>query len=65
MHQGHLINKLYGEPVKGLTTYKIPYTPSVGLVRPTDNNEVVSEEEHGQYRTGVGMLFYLENNMRP
>ena len=35
LHQGRLIkklNKLYGEQVKGLTTYKMPGTPSVGLV---------------------------------
>ena len=51
LNQGHLIknlNKLYGEQDKGLTTYKMPGTPSVGLVRPTDNNEVVSQEEHEQ-----------------
>ena len=45
-HQGRLIknlNKLYGEQVKGLTTYKVPGTPTVGLVRPTDKNEVVSK----------------------
>ena len=49
MHQGHLIkklNKIYDEQVKGLTTYKMPGTPSVGLVRPTDKNEVVSKEDH-------------------
>ena len=48
-HQGHLIknpNKLYGEQVKGLTTYKMPGIPSVVPVRPTDKNEVVSKEEH-------------------
>ena len=68
MHQGHLIkklNKLYGEQVKGLTTYKMPGTPSVGLMRPTDKNEVVSKEENEQYRTGVGILLYLVKHTRP
>ena len=49
MNQGYLIKniyKIYVEQVKGLTTYKMPVTPSVGLVRPTDKNEVVSKEEH-------------------
>ena len=61
-HQCHLIKKintLYDEQVKGLTTYKMSGTPSVGLVRPTDKNEMVSKEDHEQYRTGVGMLMYL------
>ena len=43
----------------------MPGTPSVGLVRPTDKNEVVSNEEHEQYRTGVGMLLYLVKHTRP
>ena len=63
-HQGHLIknpNKLYGEQVKGLTTYKMPGIPSVVPVRPTDKNKVVSKEEHEQYRTSVSMLLYLIN----
>ena len=41
LHQGHLIkrlNKLCVEQVKGLTTYKMTGTPSVGLVCPTDKN---------------------------
>ena len=49
MHEGHIIkniNNIYGEQVKDFTTYKMPGTPSVGLVRPTDKNEVVSKEEH-------------------
>ena len=40
-------------------------TPSVGIVRPTGNNEVVLKEGHEQYRTGVGMLLYLVKNTRP
>ena len=49
LHQGHLIknlNKLYDEQVQGLTTYNMPSTPSVGLVRPTDKNGVVSKDDH-------------------
>ena len=45
LHQGHFIkniNKVYGEQVKCLTTYKMPGTPSVGLVRPNDKNEMVT-----------------------
>ena len=33
-------------------------TPSVGIVRPTGNNEVVLKEGHEQYRTGVGNSFF-------
>ena len=68
MYQVHLIkkiNKLYGEQVKGLKTYKMPGTPSVGLVHPTDKNKVVSKEEHEQYRTSVSMILYLVKYMRP
>ena len=55
---------LYGKQVKGLMTYKMPGTPSVGLVCPTDKKKVVSKEENGQYRTGVGMLLYLVKHAR-
>ena len=48
-----------------MTTYKIPSTPNVGLVRPTDKKKVVYKEEHKQYRTGVGMLLYLVKHARP
>ena len=68
LHQGHLIiklNKLYGEQFKGLTTYKMPGTPSVGILRPTDKNEVVFKEEHEHYRTGVGILLYLVKHTQP
>ena len=40
-------------------------TPSVGLVRPTDKNKVVSKEEHEQYRTDVGILLYPVKHTRP
>ena len=68
MHQGHLIknlNNIYGEQVKVFKTYKMPGTPSVGLVRPTDKNKLVSKEEHEQYRTGVSMLLYLVKHTLP
>ena len=48
-HQCHLvknINKIYGKQVKGFKNYNMTGTPSVRLVRPTDNNTVVSKEEH-------------------
>ena len=48
-----------------MKTYKIPGTPSVGLVRSTDKNKVVSNEEHEQYRTGVSMLLYLIKHTQP
>ena len=47
LYLGYLIkklNKLFGEKLKGLKTYKMPGTPSVGTVCPTDKNEVVSKE---------------------
>ena len=68
MHQGYLIkkiNNIYGKQVKGLTDYKITGTPRVGLVHPNDKNEVVSKEDHQQYRYGVGMLLYLVKQTQP
>ena len=68
MHEGHIIkniNNIYGEQVKDFTTYKMPGTPSVGLVRPTDKNEVVYKENNEQYRTGIGILLYLVKHMQP
>ena len=68
MHQGNLIkdiNKIYGKQVKVLTTYNMNGTPSVGLVHPTGNNEVLYKEDNEQYRTGFGMLLYLVKHTRP
>ena len=68
LHQGHFIknlNNLYVKQVKGLTTYNMLGTPSVGLVRPTDKNKLVPKEDHEQYRTGAGMLLYLVKHTRP
>jgi len=66
--QPHLIKKIaskFGDKVKNLPKYKTPGTPHIGLVRPNEGDNVVSPEEHREYRSGVGMLLYLVKHSRP
>ena len=66
--QPHMVKKIeqtFGEAVASLTKYKTPGTPHFGIVRPKDGDPRVSEEQHAQYRSGVGMLLYLIKHSRP
>ena len=59
LHPGHLIkkfNKIYGEQVKGLTTYNMPGTSSVGIVRPTDKKKLVLRKSINS--NGLASVFY-------
>ncbi len=65
IHQPHLITKLekhFGDLVKKMHPYKTPSAPGEIISRKTDT--IVSKEDHGNYRSGVGML-YLVKHTRP
>ena len=55
----------FGDMVKNRRTYKTPGTPSLSLVRETDESQCVSAEKQTLYRSGVGMLLYLVKHSRP
>jgi Reverse transcriptase (RNA-dependent DNA polymerase) len=68
LRQPHLLKNLrskFYDSVKSLQSYKTPGTPHIGMIRPTDKDQIVDEEDHKRYQTGVGMLLYLVKHTRP
>ena len=66
--QPHLISNLmskFGKDVKKLREYKTPGTPNLNMVHNTDDKAALSKEKQSLYQSGVGMLLYLVNYLRP
>jgi Reverse transcriptase (RNA-dependent DNA polymerase) len=66
--QPHLLKRLestFGNLVMGLQHYKTPGTPSVGIVRPKDGDDIISEEDQKVYRSAVGTLLQFVKYSRP
>ena len=66
--QPHLIKKLkkkFGDLVKHLMEYKTPGTPQTGVVRPKDEDLLVTDLQQEKYRSNVGVLLYLVKHSRP
>lgn len=66
--QPHLISNLqtkFGSRVMKMRNYKTPGTPSLNMVRNTDETLALSKEDQKLYRSGVGMLLYLVKYSRP
>ena len=64
--QPHLITKLekcFGDLVKDMQTYQTPVTPGETILK--EGLSVVGQLEHGNYRSGIGMLLYLVKHTRP
>ena len=56
--QPHLMKKLknkFGTMVSNLQTYKTPGTPGQCIIRPGENDQLVTNEEQTEYRSAVGM----------
>jgi hypothetical protein len=51
--------------VRGLSVYKTPGTPGVGIVRPKPGEEMLNEEDQKTYRSAVGSLLQLVKYSRP
>ena len=65
--QPETIKKLereFGEDVKKLKSYTVPGTPGIGVLRPSSKEDVLGPEEQSRYRSGVGMLLWI-NKTRP
>ena len=66
VHQPHLITKIekkFGSLIKGKQKYKTPGYPGEVTLRKCE--EVIGQEEHALYRSGVGMLLFLVKHTRP
>jgi hypothetical protein len=68
--QAHLIKNLeqhFGELVASLQKYRTPGPPGVRVMRPAKDQEyeAVVEEDKVLYKSGVGMLLYLEKHPQP
>lgn len=66
LSQPDLIKKLQREfKVDHLFKYVTPGPPGEVVVRPDENDKLVSGEAQREYRKGVGMLLYLIKHSRP
>ena len=48
-----------------IRSYKTPFSKGQGIERVKDNEEVISDELQGLYRSTVGTLLYLTKHSRP
>ena len=66
--QNALIKKLetkFGPKIMHLPIFEVPATAGTCLQRTKDEDEILDEEEHKNFRSGVGILLYLVKNSRP
>ena len=59
------IEKVFGDEVAGLKSFKTPGTPSFGIIRPTNESKKCTPELQTRYRSGVGMILYLVKHSCP
>jgi hypothetical protein len=59
------IETTFGKLIKSSCVYKTPGTPSYNIIRPTNENEQIGEEDQQIFRSGVGSLLYLVKHSRP
>jgi hypothetical protein len=55
----------FGNKVEMLHDYKTPGPPGESVVCPKENEEIVSNADQKEFRSGVGMLLYLVKHSRP
>ena len=68
LHQPDLLKKMeknFGEEVAGLQSYKTPMPGGEMILRPLQDEELISNEMQKNFRLGVGMLLYLVKLTRP
>jgi hypothetical protein len=59
------IQKTFGEEVKALKEYKTPGTPGLKILKPGEDDPLISDDMQSRYRTGVGQVMYLIKHSRP
>ena len=68
MHQPHIIKKLcdkFQDLVQNIRKSDLPSAPGSTLLRPKEDDELLSKEKQELYRSGVGMLLYITKYTRP
>ena len=58
------LEREFREEARKLRKYSVPGTPGIGILRPASPNDVVDPERQSKYRSGVGMLLWI-NKTRP
>jgi hypothetical protein len=59
------LEKLFKEEIKTLKNYDTPAGQNDTILRPTENETLLSDEEQSNYRSGVGTLLWLMKHSRP
>ncbi|KAG7337993.1 gag-polypeptide of LTR copia-type [Nitzschia inconspicua] len=59
------IEKEFGDAVSYLKNMKVPMASGINVIRPTEDDPLLSPEDQKDYRSAVGMLSYLVKHSRP
>ncbi|KAG7336872.1 reverse transcriptase RNA-dependent DNA polymerase, partial [Nitzschia inconspicua] len=59
------IEKEFGDAVSYLKNMKVPMASGINVIRPTEDDPLLSPEDQKDYRSAVGMLLYLVKHSRP
>ena len=68
IHQTDLLKKLertFKTDIKDLKVRKMPLGTNNRIMKPKDDETLISSEEQTRYRSGIGMLLYLVKYSRP
>jgi hypothetical protein len=68
IHQPKLIKHLkesYSDLIETTRSYKTPASPKTTIMRPKEDDPLISSEDQLKYRSVVGMLLYLVKHSRP
>ncbi|KAG7359132.1 hypothetical protein IV203_015721 [Nitzschia inconspicua] len=59
------IEKEYGDAASYLKNVNVPMASGTTVIRPTEDDPLLSPEDQKDYRSAVGMLLYLVKHSRP
>lgn len=68
MYQSDLLNKLkrtFKKDIEEMNSREIPLGTNNRIIRPKDDEQLISDREQTRYRSGIGMLLYLVKYSRP
>ena len=68
MHQTDLLKKIeriFSKDIKKLSSREMPFGTHQRIVRPKEEDKLISKEMQTKYRSGIGMLLYLVKYSRP
>jgi hypothetical protein len=59
------LKESYSDLIETTRIYKTPASPKTTIVRPKEDDPLISSEDQSKYRSVVGMLLYLVKHSRP